>query len=95
MMYSVLFFFQGENWHLKYKLPDLSIFGHSVIEATKTGIITSAVRRRVTQVLKSSILIYTANPTPVQYNTVCKALISAHPKLMDKMADGDGVVCIE
>lgn len=70
-------------WHLNFTIPDLNTFSRFVKDAVKTGIVSSTARREITQVLRTYIVPHTRYPTPEQYTTVCRKLVTKYPLLQD------------
>jgi len=71
--------------HLTFTIPEVSTFSGFVKEAIKTGIVSSKVRREITQVLRTYMVAHTVYPTSEQYTTICRKLITKYPALRDTL----------
>lgn len=76
-------FHSDPQWHLEFKIPELQSFSGHVQDAIKTGVVSARARREVTQVLRTYIIAHTITPSPEQYTTVCRQLVTKYPKLED------------
>lgn len=77
------------NWHHNFKIPDH--FSTKTEEALRTGHITKSVRTEIVQSLSAGIMLFTKQPTPVQYNTVCQKLVDKYSILKDDVTDSKSV----
>lgn len=90
ILLHIISFLQDLNWHMNFPLPQKQTLGYSVCQAIETGVVTSAARRRLVDVMSRCILVHTMKPSPEQYNHVCFQLITKFPKLRDQGLEGHG-----
>lgn len=86
--WNFLLSLQNPNWHRNFLLPAKDTLGYSVSKAVETGIVTQKAKSRILTVLRGCILVHTMEPTPEQYTSVCRQLVTKFPKLRDTGGSG-------
>ena len=75
--------FSASDWHIHFKIPDLTNFSQHVRNAVSSGVVTSRAKREILQVLRTYATAYTEYPSSQQYTEVCRKLVEKYPKLKD------------
>ena len=70
------------------KLVIPSRFLVETTQAVKTGVLTQKARDEIISSLTTLILVHTKRPTPNDFTTICRRLVSKYPKLKDKVDGG-------